>query len=102
MFLKKLPETYSHDPVLQPALKVLQVLDLGENLLGNEGIQVIREPLMQNICVLQLGLQRTGITCEGTDRCKFMCVCVCVFVFAEAGSFYEIIIMKQSLFFRIR
>ncbi|XP_034531353.1 protein phosphatase 1 regulatory subunit 37 isoform X1 [Notolabrus celidotus] len=48
-----------------PLLKVLQVLDLGENLVGNEGIQVIREPLMQNVSVLQLGLQQTSITCEG-------------------------------------
>lgn len=52
-------------PVLQPVLKVLQVLDLGENLLGNEGIQVIREPLMVNCSLLQLGLARANITCEG-------------------------------------
>lgn len=51
---------------LQPGLRVLQVLDLGENLLGNEGIQVIREPLMVNSSVLQLGLAQTSITCEGT------------------------------------
>ncbi|KAM6968562.1 protein phosphatase 1 regulatory subunit 37 [Tautogolabrus adspersus] len=48
-----------------PVLRVLQVLDLGENLLGNEGIQEIREPLMQNLSVLQLGLAKTDITCEG-------------------------------------
>uniref|UniRef100_UPI0037E8965C protein phosphatase 1 regulatory subunit 37 n=1 Tax=Semicossyphus pulcher TaxID=241346 RepID=UPI0037E8965C len=48
-----------------PALRVLQVLDLGENVLGNEGIQVIREPLMQNCSLLQLGLSQTNITCEG-------------------------------------
>ncbi|XP_049917933.1 protein phosphatase 1 regulatory subunit 37 isoform X1 [Epinephelus moara] len=48
-----------------PMLKVLQVLDLGENLLGNEGIQVIREPLMVNRSVLQLGLAQANITCEG-------------------------------------
>ncbi|KAM6912181.1 protein phosphatase 1 regulatory subunit 37 [Xenentodon cancila] len=48
-----------------PVLKVLQVLDLGENLLGNDGMQVIREPLMVNSSVLQLGLARTNITCEG-------------------------------------
>ncbi|XP_044231382.1 protein phosphatase 1 regulatory subunit 37 [Thunnus albacares] len=48
-----------------PVLKVLQVLDLGENLLGNEGIQVIREPLMLNSSVLQLGLAQANITCEG-------------------------------------
>ncbi|KAK2891438.1 protein phosphatase 1 regulatory subunit 37 [Channa argus] len=48
-----------------PVLKVLQVLDLGENLLGNEGIQVIREPLMVNCSVLQLSLAQTNITCEG-------------------------------------
>lgn len=53
-------------PVLQPVLKVLQVLDLGENLLGNEGIQAIREPLMVNSSVLQLGLAQADITCEGT------------------------------------
>lgn len=52
-------------PVLQPVLKVLQVLDLGENLLGNEGIQVIREPLMVNCSLLQLSLARANITCEG-------------------------------------
>ncbi|XP_038585177.1 protein phosphatase 1 regulatory subunit 37 isoform X2 [Micropterus salmoides] len=48
-----------------PALKVLQVLDLGENLLGNEGIQVIREPLMVNCSVLQLSLAQANISCEG-------------------------------------
>ncbi|KAG8013704.1 Protein phosphatase 1 regulatory subunit 37 [Nibea albiflora] len=48
-----------------PVLKVLQVLDLGENLLGNEGIQAIREPLMVNSSVLQLGLAQADITCEG-------------------------------------
>ncbi|XP_039642237.1 protein phosphatase 1 regulatory subunit 37 isoform X2 [Perca fluviatilis] len=48
-----------------PMLKVLQVLDLGENLLGDEGIQVIREPLMMNCSVLQLGLAQANITCEG-------------------------------------
>ncbi|TDG99310.1 hypothetical protein EPR50_G00209600 [Perca flavescens] len=51
--------------VFQPELKVLQVLDLGENLLGDEGIQVIREPLMMNCSVLQLGLAQANITCEG-------------------------------------
>lgn len=51
---------------MQPVLKVLQVLDLGENLLGNKGIQVIREPLMVNCSVLQLGLAKANITCEGT------------------------------------
>ncbi|CAB1417776.1 unnamed protein product [Pleuronectes platessa] len=49
----------------QPVLKVLQVLDLAENLLGNEGIQVIRTPLMVNCSVLQLGLAQANITCEG-------------------------------------
>ncbi|XP_039904999.1 uncharacterized protein si:dkey-288a3.2 isoform X1 [Simochromis diagramma] len=49
-----------------PVLKVLQVLDLSENLLGNEGIQIIREPLMVNNSVLQLGLAQASITCEGT------------------------------------
>nr|XP_054594743.1 protein phosphatase 1 regulatory subunit 37 [Nothobranchius furzeri] len=48
-----------------PRLKVLQLLDLGENLLGDKGIQVIREPLMANSSVLQLGLVQTNITCEG-------------------------------------
>ncbi|XP_023278671.1 protein phosphatase 1 regulatory subunit 37-like [Seriola lalandi dorsalis] len=48
-----------------PVLKVLQVLDLGENFLGNEGIQVIRMPLMVNCSVLQLGLAQASITCEG-------------------------------------
>eukprot|EP00064_Thunnus_orientalis_P005272 superscaffoldBa00000505_g5286 len=51
-----------------PVLKVLQALDLGENLLGNEGIQVIREPLMLNSSVLQLGLAQANITCEGRTR----------------------------------
>lgn len=52
--------------VFQPVLKVLQVLDLGENLLGNEGMQVIREPLMMNCSLLNLGLAQANITCEGT------------------------------------
>lgn len=57
-------------PVLQPVLKVLEVLDLGENPLRNEGIQVIREPLMVNLSVLQLGLAQASITCEGTAMHK--------------------------------
>ncbi|XP_015246720.1 PREDICTED: protein phosphatase 1 regulatory subunit 37-like isoform X1 [Cyprinodon variegatus] len=48
-----------------PGLKALEVLDLGNNLLGNEGIQIIREPLMLNSSVLHLGLAQTNITCEG-------------------------------------
>ncbi|KAJ0009242.1 hypothetical protein NQD34_016657, partial [Periophthalmus magnuspinnatus] len=48
-----------------PVLRVLQVLDLGENLLGNEGVHIIREPLMANNSLLQLGLAQTSITCEG-------------------------------------
>ncbi|KAK5856919.1 hypothetical protein PBY51_010199 [Eleginops maclovinus] len=48
-----------------PVLRVLQVLDLGENFLGNEGMQVIREPLMVNCSLLQLGLAQASITCEG-------------------------------------
>lgn len=51
---------------LQPVLKILQVLDLGENLLGNDGIRVIREALMANRSLLQLGLTNTNLTCEGT------------------------------------
>ncbi|XP_028294431.1 protein phosphatase 1 regulatory subunit 37 [Gouania willdenowi] len=49
-----------------PVLKILQILDLGGNLLGNEGMQILREPLMVNCSVLQLGLTQTNITCEGT------------------------------------
>lgn len=49
----------------QPVLKVLRVLDLGENDIGNDGIQVIREPLMMNRTLLQLGLAKANITCEG-------------------------------------
>uniref|UniRef100_A0A3Q3FPQ6 Protein phosphatase 1 regulatory subunit 37 n=1 Tax=Labrus bergylta TaxID=56723 RepID=A0A3Q3FPQ6_9LABR len=49
-----------------------KALDLGENLLGNEGIQVIREPLMQNTSVLQLGLAKTDITCEAVALAEFL------------------------------
>ncbi|XP_037833688.1 protein phosphatase 1 regulatory subunit 37 [Kryptolebias marmoratus] len=55
----------NHLAKILPGLKVLQVLDLGENLLGNEGIQLIREPLMVNSSILQLSLTQTNITCEG-------------------------------------
>ncbi|KAM8915782.1 protein phosphatase 1 regulatory subunit 37 [Spinachia spinachia] len=48
-----------------PVLMVLQVLDLGENLLGNDGMHVIREPLMVNCSLLELGLARVNVTCEG-------------------------------------
>ncbi|KAM9842538.1 protein phosphatase 1 regulatory subunit 37 [Aulostomus maculatus] len=48
-----------------PSLTVLQVLDLGENHVGNKGVQVIREPLMMNGSLLQLGLAHASITCEG-------------------------------------
>ncbi|XP_068195366.1 protein phosphatase 1 regulatory subunit 37 [Antennarius striatus] len=48
-----------------PGLKVLQILDLSENLLGNKGVQVIKEPLMANRSVLQLGLAQANMTCEG-------------------------------------
>uniref|UniRef100_A0A3Q2ZVL8 Protein phosphatase 1 regulatory subunit 37 n=1 Tax=Kryptolebias marmoratus TaxID=37003 RepID=A0A3Q2ZVL8_KRYMA len=52
----------NHLAKILPGLKVLQVLDLGENLLGNEGIQLIREPLMVNSSILQLSLTQTNIT----------------------------------------
>uniref|UniRef100_A0A3B4Z602 Protein phosphatase 1 regulatory subunit 37 n=1 Tax=Stegastes partitus TaxID=144197 RepID=A0A3B4Z602_9TELE len=55
-----------------PVLKVLQVLDLGENHLGNKGIQVIREPLMVNCSVLQLGLAQANITCEAVALAEFL------------------------------
>ncbi|XP_068608123.1 LOW QUALITY PROTEIN: protein phosphatase 1 regulatory subunit 37 [Brachionichthys hirsutus] len=48
-----------------PELNVLRVLDLSGNLLGNTGIQALREPLMANRSVLQLGLAQANITCEG-------------------------------------
>ncbi|KAF0044713.1 hypothetical protein F2P81_003871 [Scophthalmus maximus] len=48
-----------------PLLKVLQVLDLAENVLGDEGVQDLRTPLMVNCSLLQLGLAQTNITCEG-------------------------------------
>uniref|UniRef100_A0A3Q1FM10 Protein phosphatase 1 regulatory subunit 37 n=1 Tax=Acanthochromis polyacanthus TaxID=80966 RepID=A0A3Q1FM10_9TELE len=55
-----------------PGLKVLQVLDLGANLLGNKGVQMIREPLMMNSSVLQLSLTQANITCEVVALAEFL------------------------------
>lgn len=63
--------------VLQPVLKVLQVLDLGENLLGNEGVQVIQELLMVNCSMLMLGLTKANITCEGMTLLLFLAAWLC-------------------------
>uniref|UniRef100_A0A3B4H699 Protein phosphatase 1 regulatory subunit 37 n=1 Tax=Pundamilia nyererei TaxID=303518 RepID=A0A3B4H699_9CICH len=40
--------------------------------LGNEGIQIIREPLMVNNSVLQLGLAQASITCEAVALAEFL------------------------------
>uniref|UniRef100_A0A3B5LN71 Protein phosphatase 1 regulatory subunit 37 n=1 Tax=Xiphophorus couchianus TaxID=32473 RepID=A0A3B5LN71_9TELE len=58
--------------LLQPGLKILEVLDLGDNHLGNEGIQVIREPLMVNSSLLHLGLAQSNITCEAVALAEFL------------------------------
>ncbi len=90
-------------PVLQPVLRVLRVLDLGENPLGNEGIRVIREPLMLNRSVLQLSLAQANITCEGTTiywpcSMSFKCSTISVIVseFTTEGD------IKYSHFIKVR
>ena len=64
---------------------------MGENLLGNEGILVIREPLMVNGSVLQLGLAQTNVTCEGTTAVHV------VQMFETSGS--RVSLQKFSFFF---
>ncbi|KAM4625926.1 protein phosphatase 1 regulatory subunit 37 [Polymixia lowei] len=49
-----------------PVLKTLEVLDIGENCLGNGGIQTLKEPLMMNHSLLHLSLAHSHITCEGS------------------------------------
>ncbi|XP_063079925.1 protein phosphatase 1 regulatory subunit 37 [Engraulis encrasicolus] len=48
-----------------PQLKVLESLTLDRNALYNEGIHMLKEPLMRNRSILRLGLAYTHITCEG-------------------------------------
>lgn len=52
----------------QPHLKTLETLNLGKNNLENRGIHTLKESLMINRSLLQLGLAATGITCEGRVR----------------------------------
>lgn len=52
----------------QPCLKTLETLNLGKNNLENRGIHTLKESLMINRSLLQLGLAATGITCEGRVR----------------------------------
>jgi hypothetical protein len=66
--------------VFQPVLKTLETLNLGENNLQNRGIHTLRESLMMNHSLLQLGLEHTHFTCEGTHlshsrhSCYFVCL----------------------------
>ncbi|CDQ61949.1 unnamed protein product [Oncorhynchus mykiss] len=63
-----------------PVLKTLETLNLGENNLQNRGIHTLRESLMMNHSLLQLGLEHTHFTCEGTHlshsrhSCYFVCL----------------------------
>ncbi|KAK0131701.1 Protein phosphatase 1 regulatory subunit 37 [Merluccius polli] len=48
-----------------PVLKALEVLDMGDNSLGNSGLQTLKEALMANRSLLHFGVACTHITCEG-------------------------------------
>ncbi|CAL8291687.1 protein phosphatase 1 regulatory subunit 37 [Gadus morhua] len=48
-----------------PVLETLEVLDMGNNSLGNRGLQTLKEALMANRSLLHLGVACTQITCEG-------------------------------------
>ncbi|XP_039526930.1 protein phosphatase 1 regulatory subunit 37 [Pimephales promelas] len=58
----------SHLQNVLPHLKTLETLNLGKNNLENRGIHTLKESLMINRSLLQLGLAATGITCEGRVR----------------------------------
>ncbi|XP_016421922.1 protein phosphatase 1 regulatory subunit 37-like [Sinocyclocheilus rhinocerous] len=55
----------SHLQNVLPRLKTLETLNPGKNNLENRGIHTLKESLMINRSLLQLGLASTGITCEG-------------------------------------
>ncbi|XP_036398189.1 protein phosphatase 1 regulatory subunit 37 [Megalops cyprinoides] len=46
-------------------LVTLETLNLGHNELQNDGIQILKEPLIANRSILRLGLAHTKISCEG-------------------------------------
>ncbi|KAG7261950.1 hypothetical protein CRUP_017277 [Coryphaenoides rupestris] len=48
-----------------PVHRSLEVLDVGDNRLGNSGLQTLREPLMANRSLLHFGVACASITCEG-------------------------------------
>lgn len=50
---------------VQPVHRSLEVLDVGDNRLGNSGLQTLREPLMANRSLLHFGVACAHITCEG-------------------------------------
>ncbi|KAG7258481.1 hypothetical protein CRUP_003888 [Coryphaenoides rupestris] len=47
-----------------PVHRSLEVLDVGDNRLGNSGLQTLREPLMANRSLLHFGVACAHITCE--------------------------------------
>nr|XP_015205595.1 PREDICTED: protein phosphatase 1 regulatory subunit 37-like isoform X2 [Lepisosteus oculatus] len=48
-----------------PCVTTLETLNLGHNNIQDKGIQELKEGLIANRSLLQLGLAYTGITCEG-------------------------------------
>uniref|UniRef100_W5JZ52 Protein phosphatase 1 regulatory subunit 37 n=1 Tax=Astyanax mexicanus TaxID=7994 RepID=W5JZ52_ASTMX len=56
--------THLKSVLFQPFLRTLETLDLSKNNLENQGVHMLKEPLMMNRSITQLSLAAVGITCE--------------------------------------
>ncbi|XP_064178225.1 protein phosphatase 1 regulatory subunit 37 isoform X1 [Anguilla rostrata] len=54
-----------HLAKILPLVNTLETLNLGRNNLQNDGIQLLKEPLIANRSILRLGLVHTRVGCEG-------------------------------------
>jgi len=53
---------------LQRSTTSLSTLNLGQNVLGDDGASKLKDGLLQNHSLLRLGLVGTKLTCEGEKR----------------------------------
>uniref|UniRef100_A0A3B3R912 Protein phosphatase 1 regulatory subunit 37 n=1 Tax=Paramormyrops kingsleyae TaxID=1676925 RepID=A0A3B3R912_9TELE len=55
-----------------PSIKTLEILNLGNNSLENQGVQTLKEAFISSPSLLQLDLSSTGITCEVVVLAEFI------------------------------
>lgn len=56
---------YARNNYVQALSKTLETLNIGQNMLTDEALRIVKESLKQNRILLQLGMQSTELTCEG-------------------------------------